>query len=151
MDETTEHPPASAAPPPGRTDRSYTPSRAEQGGAMTSRGTRRFDGRPERSREPLTRAERILIGMFAALLGSGVVGFTAINGQLVGIQRQIGDLRAEMHQEIGGLRTEMHREIGDLREEMHRDIGGLRVDIAELSDRVTRVETRLPTPGPSGS
>ena len=132
---------------------------------MTSRGTGRFDGRPERSREPLTRAERILIGMFAALLGSGVVGFTAINGQLVGIQRQIGDLRAEMHQEIGGLRAEMHREIGDLREEMHRDIGGLRVeigglhrdigglrvDIGELSDRVTRVETRLPTPGPSGS
>ena len=118
---------------------------------MTSRGAGHFDGRPERSREPLTRAERILIGMFAALLGSGVVGFTAINGQLVGIQGQIGDLRAEMHQEIGVFRAEMHREIGDLREEMHRDIGGLRVDIAELSDRVTRVETRLPTPGPSGS
>ena len=124
---------------------------------MTSRGAGHFgrgaghlDGRSERSREPLTRAERILIGMFAALLGSGVVGFTAINGQLVGIQRQIGDLRTEMHQEIGGLRTEMHREIGDLRTEMHRDIGGLRVDIGELSDRVTGVETRLPS-GPSGS
>ena len=117
---------------------------------MTSRGAGHLAGRPERSREPLTRAERILIGMFAALLGSGVVGFTAINGQLVGIQRQIGDLRAEMHQEIGGLRTEMHREIGDLREEMHRDIGGLSVEIGKLSDRVTRVETRLPS-GPSGS
>ena len=118
---------------------------------MTSRGAGHLAGRPERSREPLTRAERILIGMFAALLGSGVVGFTAINGRLVGIQRQIGDLRAEMHQEIGGLRAEMHREIGDLREEMHRDIGGLRVDIGGLSDRVTRVETRLPSGGPSGS
>ena len=106
---------------------------------MTSRGTGRFDGRPERSREPLTRAERILIGMFAALLGSGVVGFTAINGQLVGIQRQIGDLRVEMHQEIG-----------DLRAEMHREIRGLSVEIGKLSDRVTRVETRLPS-GPSGS
>ena len=128
---------------------------------MTTRGAGHLDGRPERSREPLTRAERILIGMFAALLGSGVVGFTAINGQLVGIQRQIGDLRTEMHQEIGGLRTEMHQEIGGLRTEMRRDIGGLRtemhgeirglsVEIGKLSDRITRIETRLPS-GPSGS
>lgn len=107
---------------------------------MTSRGAGHLAGRPERSREPLTRAERILIGMFAALLGSGVVGFTAINGQLVGIQRQIGDLRTEMHQEIGDLRTEMHREIR-----------GLGVEIGKLSDRVTRVATRLPSRGPSGS
>ena len=128
---------------------------------MTTRGAGHLDGRPERSREPLTRAERILIGMFAALLGSGVVGFTAINGQLVGIQRQIGDLRTEMHQEIGGLRTEMHQEIGGLQTEMRRDIGGLRtemhgeirglsVEIGKLSDRITRIETRLPS-GPSGS
>ena len=118
---------------------------------MTSRGAGHLAGRPERSREPLTRAERILIGMFAALLGSGVVGFTAINGQLVGIQRQIGDLRTEMHQEIGGLRTEMHREIGGLRTEMHQEIRGLSVEIGKLSDQVTRVETRLPSRGPSGS
>ena len=128
---------------------------------MTTRGAGHLDGRPERSREPLTRAERILIGMFAALLGSGVVGFTAINGQLVGIQRQIGDLRTEMHQELGDLRTEMHGEIGGLRTEMRRDIGGLRtemhgeirglsVEIGKLSDRITRIETRLPS-GPSGS
>ena len=117
---------------------------------MTSRGAGHLARRPERSREPLTRAERILIGMFVALLGSGVVGFTAINGQLVGIQGQIGDLRTEMHQEIGVFRAEMHREIGDLREEMHRDIGGLRVEIGTLSDRVTRVETRLPNRDPSG-
>ena len=96
---------------------------------MTSRGAGHLAGRPERSREPLTRAERILIGMFAALLGSGVVGFTAINGQLVGIQRQIGDLRTEMH----------------------REIRGLGVEIGKLSDRVTRVATRLPSRGPSGS
>ena len=115
---------------------------------MTGRGAGHLDGR---SREPLTRAERILIGMFAALLGSGVVGFTAINGQLVGIQRQIGDLRVEMHQEIGDLRAGMHREIGDLREEMHRDIGGLRVDIGKLSERVTRLEPRFPSRDPSGS
>ncbi len=114
-----------------------------------------FVNRPERFREPLTRAEKILIGMFAALLGSGVVGFTAINGQLVGIQQQIGDLRAEVHQEIGDLRAEMHREIGGLRTEMHRAMGDLREeirgDIGKLSERVSRLETRLPTRGPSGS
>ena len=100
---------------------------------MTGGGAGHLVNRPERSREPLTRAERILIGMFAALLGSGVVGFIAISGQLVGTQRQ-----------IGGLRTEMHRAMGDLREEIRGDIG-------KLSERVSRLETRLPTRGPSGS
>ena len=122
---------------------------------MKGGGAGHFVNRPERSREPLTRAERILIGMFAALLGSGVVGFTAINGQLVGIQRQIGDLRAEVHQEMGGLRAEMHRAMGGLRTEMHRAMGDLREeirgDIGKLSERVSRLETRLPTRGPSGS
>ena len=85
----------------------------------------RIAGRGQRSREPLSRADKIFVAMFAALLGSGAVGFTAINGQLLGLQRQMGDLRTEMHQEIG-----------------------------TLSDRMTRIETLIETrlaPPPDGS
>ena len=57
--------------------------------------------------------------MFAA----GAAGFTTLSGQLVGMQEQIGALRAEMHEEI------------------------------ELSERMARIETALqvhhgPLPGP---
>ena len=82
-------------------------------------------GRGGRSREPLTRADRIVVTMLAAMLSGTLVGFVAIGSQLVGLQRQIGDVR-----------THMTREIGDLRSEMHSGFG-------KLSDRITSVETRL--------
>ena len=79
----------------------------------------------ERSPESLTRAEKILVAMLAAVLGSAATGFfamnatmnanfTAVNGHLLDLQQQIGDLRTEMHEEIGGLRTEVREEIGKL-------------------------------------
>ena len=97
-------------------------------------------------REPRERAERILMTVLGALLGSVILGFVAIGSQLMSMQRQmheaIGGLRDEMHEEIGGLRNE----ISELRTEMHEEIG-------ELSDRMTRIETSLqirpgPLPGP---
>ena len=97
-------------------------------------------GNADRTREPLSRAERILVGMFAALLGSGAVGFAAISGQILGLQRQIGDLRSEMHEQNGDLRSEMHREIGAL----GREVG-------ELAERMDRIETVLAhRPDPPG-
>jgi hypothetical protein len=76
-----------------------------------------------RSGETISRADPFVITMLAALLGSTLVGFVAIGGQLLDLQRQIGELRVEMHDEIG-----------------------------ELSNRSTRVETLLesqegPAPG----
>ena len=79
----------------------------------------------ERSPEILTRAEKILVTMLMAVLGSAAAGFftmnatmnanfTAVNGHLLNLQKQIGDLRTEMHEEIGGLRTEVREEIGKL-------------------------------------
>lgn len=94
-------------------------------------------------REPLARADRIqivmlagLFAMLAAMLGAGAVGFTTLSGQILGLQKQVGDLRTEVHEEIGGLRTEMQKGIGGLRIEMQKEIG-------DLSGRITRVETLI--------
>ena len=85
-------------------------------------------------RNPIARADRIQIAMLAGLfamlatvLGAGAVGFTTLSGQLLGLQKQVGDLRTEVHEEIGGLRTEIQKAI------------------RELSDRLTRVETLIRT------
>ena len=114
----------------------------------------------ERSPETLTRAEKILVTILAAVLGSAAAGFfamnatmnanfTAVNGHLLGLQKQIGDLRTEMHEEIGGLRTEMREEIGGLRTEMREEIGGLRTEMREeigkLDTRIARLETLFET------
>ena len=119
---------------PEARERSYTAPHGEQGGAMTGMEAEGLPGSARPPREPLARADRIqiamlagLFAMLAAMLAAGAVGFTTLSGQILGLQKQVGDLRTEMHQEIGGLRTEMHTEIGD------------------LSDRITRVETLIQT------
>ena len=113
----------------------------------------------ERSPEILTRAEKILVAMLMAVLGSAAAGFftmnatmnanfTAVNGHLLDLQKQIGDLRTEMHEEIGGFRTEMHEEIGGLRTEVREEIGKLDTRIARLE---TLFETHLVGAARSGS
>ena len=145
---------ASATRLPEARERSYTAPHDEQGGAMTGMEAEGRPGSARPPREPLARADRIqiamlagLFAMLAAVLGAGAVGFTTLSGQLLGLQKQVGDLRTEVHEEVGGLRTEMHKEIGGLRTEMHKEIGGLRTEmqkeIRELSDRMTRVEERI--------
>ena len=111
---------------------SYTPERDGQRTPMSGGETDHAPGRGARSREPLTRADRIVVTMLAALLSGTLVGFVAIGGQLVGLQRQIGEVRTDMTREIGDLRTEMHSEFGKLSERITR-----------VETRITRVETRL--------
>ena len=101
---------------------------------MTSAEAGRLTRRPAVAREPLGRVERlqlaVLAGMFvllAAILSAGAIAFTSLSGQILGLQEQMGDFRAEMHEEIGGLRAGMHEEIG------------------ELSERMTRIETLIQT------
>ena len=79
-----------------------------------------------------------LFAMLAAVLGAGAVGFTTLSGQLLGLQKQVGDLRTEVHAEVGGLRTEMHKEIGGLRTEIHKEIGGLRVEMQQEIGKLFR-------------
>ncbi|MDE3260748.1 MAG: hypothetical protein OYL41_02075 [Acidobacteriota bacterium] len=101
---------------------------------MTSAEARRLAGRPGASRERLGRADRYIVGLLATLLGSTLIGFVTIGGQLLEMERRIGGL----HTEVEGIRTEVHKEIGGLRAEMHEEIGG-------LSERMTRIETLIET------
>ncbi len=164
MHERTTDAAETAIPLPERQGRSYTPGEGQK--AMTSAEAERLAGRPRVSREPLARAERLqltmLAGLFvliAAMLSAGVVAFTTLSSQILGLQAEmheeigglrteIGDLRAEMHEEIGGLRGEMREEIGSLREEMRRlsdRTDQLSDRMGQLSERMTRVETLIET------
>ena len=164
--QTTENPETGARLPP-EPDRSYTPPSDGKRVLMKGAPREEFAARSALSREPLTRTERLLITMFvtmfAAMLGAGALGFTAISGQLLDMQKQIGGLRTDMQTEIGGvqteignLRTDMQKqiggvqtEIGNLRTDMQKQIGELRTDmqkqIGELSERMARVETLIET------
>ena len=123
MHEPNVHAARPGTPLPEDASHSYTPEREGQRPPMSGGGPDHAARRGERSREPLTRADRIVVTMLAAMLG----GFVAIGGQLVGLQRQIGDVRTDMTREIGDLRTEMHSEFGN------------------LLSRITRIETLLET------
>ena len=169
---TTETTPNPATPLAAEQGRPYTPG---QGEAMRTPATMETAARAGSRGEPRERAERILMTVLGALLGSVILGFVAIGSQLVSMQRhmhdeiggvrneisglrnEIGGLRNEMQEEIGELRNEMQEEIGELRTEMHVEIGGLRdemrTEMGKLSDRMTRIETSLqirpgPLPGP---
>ena len=145
MDERTTENPETGARSPQEPDRPYTPPSDGKGVLMKGAPPEEFAARSALSREPLTRTERLLITMFvtmfAAMLGAGALGFTAISGQLLDMQKQMGGLQTE----IGGVQTE----IADLRAEMHKQIGNLRTDlqkqIGELSERMARVETLIET------
>ena len=97
--------------------------------------------------------DTLVVTLLGALVVSVITGLVAIFTILVGLQRQIGDMRAEMTEKIDGLRAEMHREIGRLRAEMHRQIGALAERITRLEVRAERlevtVETRLGSPSDS--
>ena len=160
MDErTTENPETGAGLPP-EPDRPYTAPSDGKGVLMKGAPREEFAARSALSREPLTRTERLLITMFvtmfAAMLGAGALGFTAISGQLLDMQKQIGGLRTDMQTEIGGvqtgignLRTDMQQQISNLRTDMQKQIGELRTDMqkqtGELSERMARVETLIET------
>ena len=87
--------------------------------------------------------------------------------QMVGLQQQIGDLRADLLGEIGDLRGEIgdvrgeiRTEIGKLRVDHQKEIGHLRIEIdnlrddirteignlrVDLGERITRLETLMET------
>ncbi len=175
MNERTTDAAAPATRLPEGRDASYTQPHGAHGGAMTGVEAERVEAerRAELARtrrEPLARADRIqiamfagLVAIFAAMLGAGALGFTAISGQLLDMQEQIGELRTDMQEQIGELGTEMQEQIGELRTEMQEQIGELRMEmhdeIGELSERMARVETLIETrlvpqasaPPPAGS
>ena len=128
MDERTTKTPATGGGLPPEPDRPYTAPSEGKGvwmkGAPREGPREALAARSALSREPLTRTERLLVTMFvtmfAAMLGAGALGFTAISGQLLDMQKQIGDLRTDMRTEIGDLRTDMQKQSGELSERMAR-------------------------------
>ncbi len=155
MNERTTDGAAPATRLPEARDASYTQPHGAHGGAMTGVEAERRAELARTRREPLARADRIQIAMFAglvtifaAMLGAGALGFTAISGQFLDMQKQIGELRTEMHEQIGELRMEMHDEIGELSDEIGElsdEIGELSERLGELSERMARVETVIET------
>ena len=121
MTETTTHGAYGGAQSPQPSRQPYTGVDGERGQGMmrTPAGTVAASG--VRSREPLARGERLqialLAGLFtlvAAMMGAGVLGYTALSGQLLAIQQN-----------------------------MHEEIGGLRTDVQHLSERIARVEALI--------
>ena len=114
--------------------RSYTGRNQGHAEAVTHPDADRSDRRGRHAREALSRTEGLLIAMFvtlsAAILGAGAVGYTSLSGQLLDMQRQIGNVQVE---------------VGNLRAEMHEEIGLLRTEMGKLSERVARIETVLQT------
>ena len=76
----------------------------------------------------LTPAEKVMLGTLIALIGGLFVSMVAFHGSIVEVQRQIGDLRVEIHQEIGALEERMGRWMDRLDERM----GGLDERMARL-------------------
>ena len=80
----------------------------------------------------LTPAEKVMLGVLIALVGGLFVSMVAFHGSIVEVQRQIGDLRVEIHQEIGALEERMNRRMDRLEERM-----------GALEERMARLEAIL--------
>ena len=159
MNEPANHSSEAKPPLPGRSDHPYT-ARDDGRGELPMTGaeaTRVPDAR-ERSREPLGRADRVVVTMLAALLGSTIVGFVTIGGQLLGLQRQVGDLRTETREEItrlSGRVDNLSGRVDNLAERVDHltervdnlteRVDNLSERVDSLSGRMTRVETVLQT------
>ena len=102
-ERTTDAAPATRLPE--ARERSYAAPHDEAGGAMTGMEAEGLPGSARPPREPLARADRIqiamlagLFAMLAAMLAAGAVGFTTLSGQILGLQKQVGDFRTEVHE-----------------------------------------------------
>ena len=76
------------------------------------------------------------------LLGILAVGATLLVGQVSAFSLLRADI-ADVRGEIGDLRGEMHAEIDGLRERIDFEVGGLREDVADLRERMARLETHV--------
>ncbi len=100
---------------------------------------------PEHQHEELVhRSEfRLLlwIGAFVVITISG--GFTFLYTGLTDIRVEMANLRVEMKQEHADIRVTMEQGLADIRVTMEQEHASIRSEIADLSERVARVETVL--------
>ena len=78
-------PKASQTPLPAVQQHSYTAREPGQPESMRGAETQQSERRGGRPREALGRVDRYIVGLLATLLGSTLVGFVTIGGQLVGM------------------------------------------------------------------
>ena len=101
------------APLPEGTVRSYTRERDEPGAPMTREAAEPGGRRRGHSREPLTRTERLFVTMFvtmfATTLGAGALGLTTLSSQLLDMQEQVGGQILGLQKQIGELSERMAR------------------------------------------
>ncbi len=97
----------------------------------------------------------------AVIISSQGLLYTAIldvQGQIGGLQGEMGVLRADLQGQIDELRVDMQRQIDELRTDLQTQISDLRVDMqtqinelrvdmqtqfSELRERIVRIETHL--------
>ena len=86
-----------------------------------------------------------VLGIGGAVLGVGA----AVLFQMVGMQRQMGELRSEMVEQIAALRTEMVEQNAALRTEMVEQNAALRAELtaemATLRTEMTTLRTEMAT------
>ena len=148
MNKRTEKPQNDAPAPLARgSERPYTRPQDERGRPMTGRGTEHFAGHGGRSGEPLSRTERLLITMFitmfAATLGAGALGFTALSGQLLDMQTQLGGQLLDMQTQMGSQLLDMQTQMGSQLLGVQKQIGGLSERVGNLEGRMATLEERM--------
>ena len=67
----------------------------------------------------------------------------AILGFLWNLHRDVGNLRKEVGQDMAGLRKEVRQDMAEMRKEASKGMGEMRQDIADLRERMARVEGLL--------
>ena len=92
---------------------------------------------------------RLLLWMNAfaltAILGGMTVLYTGITDLRVAMEAQRAELLTALEAQRADILDVVRSEIGGLRAEIGGEIGGLRGEIADLRERVARIETRLDT------
>ena len=85
-----------------------------------------------------------------ALLLAALVFLWNLHREIIGLHREIADLRKDTAQQIADLRRDTAQQITDLRKdtaqhvtELHREIADLRKDIAALGTGLARLEGRF--------
>lgn len=70
--------------------------------------------------------------LLAATVGMGAFTFNAISG----VRAEVGVLRTD----VAELRTEVRADVAELRTEVRSDVAELRADMADLRERMARLE-----------
>ena len=94
---------------------------------------------PERQADVVSRGE------FRLLLWMGAFALTAILGGMTVLYTGITDLRVAMEAQRAELLTAMEVQRADMLDVMRSEFASVRGEIADLRERVTKIETRLDT------